>query len=70
MYKLSSLILIVPGDTYECVTSLVRLCLPLPPTPSSRALPRGSQMMREMQQTWKMASRKRTSFIWATFTWL
>ena len=40
-------------------------CRPLPPTPSSNALPSGSLMTRQMRLTCSMASRNMTSFIGA-----
>lgn len=41
----------------------MRLCFPVPPTPTNRALPRGCLVMRAMRETCSTASRKKTSFI-------
>ena len=41
-------------------------CLPLPPTPTSIAEPRGAVRMRARRQTWSMASGKKTSGIGPT----
>ncbi len=45
------------------VTDLVRDCLPVPPTPTSSALPRSCLMIRAIRVTCSMASKKNTSFI-------
>ena len=45
------------------VNHLVRDCLPVPPTPTSRALPRSCRTMRAMRDTCSIASMKKTSFI-------
>mmetsp|Transcript_31700 Transcript_31700/g.46427 ORF Transcript_31700/g.46427 Transcript_31700/m.46427 type:complete len:246 (-) Transcript_31700:88-825(-) len=58
-----------PAVTCSCTTlaphkkeaSLLRLCLPLPPTPMSSALPRGKARMRAMRVMCRMASSKSTS---------
>lgn len=42
---------------------LVSDCLPVPPTPTSRAFPRSWRIMRAIRETCSMASRKNTSFI-------
>jgi len=47
------------------VASLVKLCLPLPPTPSKRAFPRGSPMTRHIRDVCSMASRNKTNFMGA-----
>ena len=43
--------------------SRVSDCLPLPPTPTNSALPRGLSRMREMRQTWPIACSKSTRSI-------
>mmetsp|Transcript_85890 Transcript_85890/g.195814 ORF Transcript_85890/g.195814 Transcript_85890/m.195814 type:complete len:306 (-) Transcript_85890:1825-2742(-) len=45
------------------VANLVRLCLPLPPTPTRRALPRGMRITRWRRTTWARASTNRTRFM-------
>ena len=47
------------------VASFVKLCLPLPPTPSKRAFPRGSPMTRHIRDVCSMASRNKTNFMGA-----
>lgn len=49
--------------TLHCFNYLVSDCLPVPPTPTSRAFPRSWRIMRAIRETCSMASRKNTSFI-------
>mmetsp|Transcript_3151 Transcript_3151/g.13667 ORF Transcript_3151/g.13667 Transcript_3151/m.13667 type:complete len:234 (+) Transcript_3151:6907-7608(+) len=52
-------------NSSKAAASRVRDCRPLPPTPSSNALPSGSRMTRQIRDTCSMASRNITSFIGA-----
>jgi len=56
--------------TYMWAASRVRLCLPLPPTPSSSPLPSGWRIMRQMRQRCFTASINKTRCIWVVVTWL